>query len=231
MTWIFDELTHAGFEHVTPENVAVYDAKAQFDPTPDLHLLQRLGLNPASTLLDLGAGTGEFVLAAAAICQKVVAVDISPVMLSMLREKVATQQKTNIQVVQGGFLSYQHPGDPVDFVYSRNVLHHLPDFWKVQALRRVHTLLKPGGVLRLCDLVYSFPLEETEDQIGGWLNRAPTDVRDGFPRSELEVHVREEYSTFNWLLEPMLQRTGFDVEDVHYSSSGIFAEYVCRRNV
>lgn len=231
MTWILDELSHAGFEHLTPEHVAVYDAKAQFDPLPDLQRLQSLGLNQDSILLDLGAGTGEFSLAAAKICRQVVAVDISPHMLAMLNTKVAAQDVENLQVVQGGFLSYQHHGDPVDFVYSRNVLHHLPDFWKVQALRRVYTLLKPGGVLRLCDLAYSFPLEETEDRIGGWIERAPTDAREGFPKNELEAHVREEYSTFNWLLEPMLQRTGFHVEDVHYSVSGIFAEYVCRRTV
>lgn len=229
MTWIFDELTHAGFEHVTPEHVEGYDAKAQFDPTPDLHLLQNLGLNPLSTVLDLGAGTGEFSLAAATLCRMVYAVDISPAMLSVLRNKVAAQRVENLEIREGGFLSYRPQGDPVDVVYSRNVLHHLPDFWKVQALRRVHSMLKPSGVFRLCDLVYSFPPEETEARIGGWLERAPTDAREGFPRNELEAHVREEFSTFNWLLEPMLAQAGFEVEQVHYSLSGIFAEYVCRR--
>lgn len=230
MTWIFDELSHAGLEHVTPAHVAVYDAKAQVDPAPEIALLQTLGLNASSTLLDMGAGTGEFALAAARVCRHVTAVDVSPFMLAVLQQKVTAQQVTNIEGVLGGFLSYQHPHESVDFIYTRNALHHLPDFWKVQALRRLHDLLKPSGILRLCDLVYSFPLEATEARITGWLDRAPTDVRDGFPRSELEAHLREEDSTFSWLLEAMLERTGFIVEHVHYSDSGIFAEYVCRRS-
>ena len=230
MSWILDELSHAGLEHVTPEHVAVYDAKAQVDPAPELALLRTLGLNAASTLLDMGAGTGEFSVAAAQVCRHVIAVDVSPVMLAALEQKVRAGHVTNVECVLGGFLSYRHAHEPVDVVYSRNALHHLPDFWKVQALRRLHGLLRPAGLLRLCDLVYSFPPEETEERVGSWLDRAPTDVRDGFPRSELEAHLREEYSTFSWLLEDMLAHTGFTVEHVHYSDSGIFAEYVCRRN-
>lgn len=230
MSWIFDELTHAGHEHITPEHVAGYDAKAQFDPLPDLALLQTLGLNDSKTLLDLGAGTGEFTLAAASLCRRAVAVDVSPLMLDIFLEKVKAQHVSNVEGVLGGILTYQHTGEPVDFVYSRNVLHHLPDFWKVQALRRIHGLMKPAGVLRLCDLVFSFPVEETEGRITSWLDRAPTDARDGFPRNELEAHMREEYSTFSWLLEAMLTHVGLTIEQVHYSASGIFAEYVCRRS-
>ena len=188
---------------------------------PDLQLLQRLGLDPASTLLDLGAGTGEFALAAAAPLSEGRRGRYLAGHALDAPGKSRHPAEDEPPSCPGRIPLNEHPGDPVDFVYSRNVLHHLPDFWKVQALPpRSYAAEKPVGCSRLCDLVYSFPLEETEDRIGGWLNRAPTDVRDGFPRSELEVHVREEYSTFNWLLEPMLQRTGFDVEDVHYSSSG-----------
>jgi ubiquinone/menaquinone biosynthesis C-methylase UbiE len=229
MTWIFDELSHAGLEHLTPEQVAVYDAKARVDPAPEVALLQTLGLNAASTLLDMGAGTGEFALAAAQVCRQVIAVDVSPVMLAVLQQKIKDRQVQNIQCVLGGFLSYAPAHPPVDVVYSRNALHHLPDFWKVQALRRLHGLLKPSGLLRLRDLVYSFPPDETEARITDWLDRAPTDVRDGFPRVELEAHLRDEYSTFSWLLEAMLGQTGFVVEQAQYSASGIFAEYVCRR--
>ena len=48
------------------------------------------------------------------------------------------------------------PAGPIgaDIVYSRYALHHLPDFWKVMALRRVRAMLRPGGIFRLWDVVY-----------------------------------------------------------------------------
>ena len=58
--------------------------------------------------------------------------------------------------MQAGFLSYQHPGPPVDGVYTRNALHQLPDFWKAMALHRIARMMRPGGVLRLRDLIYDF---------------------------------------------------------------------------
>jgi len=38
--------------------------------------------------------------------------------------------------------------------------------------------------------------------------------------------VRNEHSTFGWILEGMLDRAGFDIEDVHYDALKIFGEYV-----
>jgi len=61
--------------------------------------------------------------------------------------------------VQAGLLSYEHEGEPADFVHSRNTFHQVPDFWKVMALRRIHEILRPDGVLHLQDLVFSFPLD------------------------------------------------------------------------
>lgn len=51
-------------------------------------------------------------------------------MLAILKEKTERLGIKNIESVQGGFLTYEHQGEPADFVYSRNVLHHLPDFFK-----------------------------------------------------------------------------------------------------
>jgi len=39
-------------------------------------------------VVDLGAGTGQFSLAVAPVCARVVAVDVSPVMLETLRAKI-----------------------------------------------------------------------------------------------------------------------------------------------
>jgi hypothetical protein len=47
---------------------------------------------------------------------------------------------------------------------------------------------------------------------------------------ELEEHVRDEHSTYTWLLEPMIQRSGFAIENAEFSDDGIFAKYVLRRS-
>jgi ubiquinone/menaquinone biosynthesis C-methylase UbiE len=167
--WFLDELAHVGSEHVDPNYVTSYDHKAATDPMPDLALLRELGLNETHTLVDFGAGTGTFALAAAPFCRRVIAVDISPAMLTLLREKATQQGIKNIEYVQGGFLTYEHQGNLADFVYSRNALHHLPDLWKAIALKRIATLMKPGGTLRLRDFFFAFELHDTEQAIEGWL--------------------------------------------------------------
>lgn len=51
---------------------------------------------------------------------------------------VASMRAKGIEAVEGGFLTYEHEGEPVDLVHTRNALHHLPDFWKAVALARIH---------------------------------------------------------------------------------------------
>lgn len=230
MEWsrrLLDELTLAGNEHLDPAYVAAYDRKAAFDPSEDLTLLRRLGLDTQSTLLDFGAGTGTLALAAAADCRRVVAIDASAQMVAATREKAKKHQVTNIECVHAGFLTHEHQGSPADFLYSRNALHHLPDFWKALALHRIGSMLRPGGVLRLRDIVFAFDPSETEQFVGDWLDSAAEHPENGWTRAELETHVRDEHSTFTWLLEPMLERAGFDVKDARYGPGRVYAAYVC----
>jgi SAM-dependent methyltransferase len=225
-----DELALAGPEHLDPGYVATYERKTGFDPREardELELLERHGLGPDSTLVDFGAGTGWFALAAAARCRRVVAIDISPAMAATIERLTAEQHVSNVEVVQAGFLSYEHIGEPADFAYCRNALHHLPDYWKALALARIAAVLRPGGVLRLRDIVFSFDPGEADAYIGPWLDEAAATPDKGWTRAELETHLREEFSTFSWLLEPMLKRAGFAIDSMDYGTRRIFAEYLC----
>jgi hypothetical protein len=79
-------------------------------------------------------------------------------------------------------------------------------------------------------VVYSFEPADAERRIEAWVTEATaTDVEAGWTRAELAEHVRDEHSTFTWLLEPMLERTGLDIVDATYKGSGMLAEYVCRK--
>ncbi len=225
--WYIDEISHAGSEHLDTRYVPGYDRKAGTDPADDLTVLRELGLKESHTLVDLGAGTGTFALAAAPLCRRVVAVDVSPVMLALLRQKAAQSGIGNVEYVQRGFLTYEHQGDLADFVYSRHALHHLPDFWKVIALAHIAAILRPGGVLYLRDLVFSFEPHEAERLLTDWLASAPEQTEIGWSRSELETHLREEHSAFSWLLEPMLQHAGFEIRHVQHGTSRIHSAYTC----
>lgn len=180
------------------------------------------------TLVDLGAGTGTFTLAAAQVCRRVVAVDVSNQMLGVLLRKLDTSGVTNVEAVRAGFLTYGHRGEPADFVYTRHALHHLPDFFKVVALQRISRILGPGGVLCLRDLIYSFGPGVAEAEIERWVAGGTDDPAFGWTRDELEMHVREEFSTFDWLLEPMLEQAGFEIHDVQHQGS-IYSRYMCIR--
>ena len=227
--WLLDEVAHAGRENLDADHVARYDSKEDADALAEVALMQRLGMNSASTVLDIGAGTGQFSLAAARVCGRVIAVDVSPVMLASLRVQVARRALTNVDCVHGGFLSYEHDGELVDFAYSRYALHHLPDFWKALALARLNRVMRPNAVLRLWDVVYGFEPEQAAAHIEAWCATGGTTVGSDWTRDELEEHVRDEHSTFTWLLEPMISRAGFAIEDASYSDDLLGARYVLRK--
>jgi SAM-dependent methyltransferase len=134
-----------------------------------------------------------------------------------------------LECVRGGFLSYS-PAGPVDGVYTRNALHQLPDFWKAIALRRIADMLRPGGVLRLRDLVYDFQPDEAETVFAGWFAAAATDPAAGYTAADYAEHIRTEHSTFRWLLEPMLAAAGLEVTDVSYERR-LYGTYTCVKPV
>ena len=227
--WLLDEGKSAGRENLDPLHVARYDDKEDAGAVAEVRLCESLGLSPDSTVIEFGSGTGQFTLAVARRCRRVIAVDVSGVMQDRLREKLAATEVEHVQPVQAGFLTYEHQGEPVDFVYSRFALHHLPDFWKVIALNRIHSLLRPGGILRLWDVVFSFEPAEAGERIEKWCSTGGSIVEADWTRAELAEHVRDEHSTFTWILETMADRCGFRIEAAEYSADGISAKYVLRR--
>jgi ubiquinone/menaquinone biosynthesis C-methylase UbiE len=224
---MIDELAHAGSEHLDAAFVAGFDRKQGYsDPAADLAALREHGVGNAATVVDLGAGTGRFALAAAPHVDRVVAVDVSPAMLALLRERAGAAGLANVECVQAGFLSYEHAGPPADAVYTRNALHQLPDFWKALALDRMAKLLRPGGVLRLRDLIFDFQPAEAGAVLDDWLDGAAADPSRGYTREDFAEHLRTEFSTFRWLLEPMLAAAGFTIMTAGFEGS-IYGAYTC----
>ncbi|WP_240759020.1 class I SAM-dependent methyltransferase [Phytoactinopolyspora endophytica] len=224
---MIDERAYAGPEHLDADFVAGYDRKQGYpDAAADLDILRSHGVGESATVLDIGTGTGQFALPAAKVFGRVVAIDVSPVMLTHVSKRAADQSLSNLQCVEAGFLTYEHSGQPIDAVYTRHALHHLPDFWKAVALTRIADMLRPGGVLRLRDLIYDFQPNEADQVFGGWFAAAMDDPTRGYTADDYLEHIQTEYSTFRWLLEPMLDVAGFDIVDVEYGAS-VFGAYTC----
>src|SRR5207248_3204352 len=85
-----------------------------------------------------------------------------------------------------------------------------------------------GAALVLRDLVYDFEPADADRRIEEWLAGAAPTSAEGWTRTELETHVRDEHSTFAWLHEALLEHAGFEIveRDVR---GGIYATYVSRR--
>ncbi|MEW5912599.1 MAG: methyltransferase domain-containing protein [Thermodesulfobacteriota bacterium] len=228
--WYFEEMKLVGVDFCSPEVVAAYDRKHQRfrDYQQEAReILEVLGLGPGSTVLDMGAGTGAFAIHAAGYCKQVIAVDVSGAMLQYCRDKAATMGRKNISFVHSGFLTYQHRGEPIDAVVSVRAMHHLPDHWKQIGLERLAKILKPGGRLFLCDVVLPSQAEDLDGQLILWIKKisAAGGTELGL---EAEIHLRREFSTYDWIMEGMLRRAGFSIEKAEYGDL-VQARYLCRR--
>jgi ubiquinone/menaquinone biosynthesis C-methylase UbiE len=226
--WLIDEFRYAGRENLDAAHVNRYDEKEDASAAAEVAVLAATGLDRNSVVVEFGSGTGQFTIAVAPLCARVVAVDVSPSMLDRLENKLAQLGLTNVEPVQAGFLTYEHAGSPADFIHSRFALHHLPDFWKVMALDRLRRMLPAGGILRLWDVVFSFAPSDVAGRIEAWCATGGATVEGAWSRAELEEHVRDEHSTFTWLLEPMIERSGFGIARAAYTDDGIFAKYLLR---
>jgi SAM-dependent methyltransferase len=110
--WLLDEVASAGRENLDAGHASRYDSKEDAGAAAEVTMLTRLGLAGESVVIDLGAGTGQFTLAVAPLCEQVVAVDVSSVMLDVLRAKVNLARLINVEIAHAGFLTYAHRGRP-----------------------------------------------------------------------------------------------------------------------
>lgn len=101
-----------------------------------------------ANVLEIGCGTGEFTRLLATRARSVVAVDLSPQMIRLAQQHLASYP--NIEYVPGDILRLSLPFESYDCIVSLATLHHLP---LEQALLKMKNSLKPNGVLIIHDLI------------------------------------------------------------------------------
>ena len=227
--WQYHEPDHPGADfdalaEIYDRNMQKYrDIKGEIQ-----QILDFLDLKPDQTILEMGTGTGEFALAASIHCSKVYAVDLSAGMLRFAEKKARSRGIDNIEFLQGGFLSYRHRGAPIDAVVTQIALHHLPDFWKQIALINMAGVLRSGGKFCLRDVVYSFDIREHERFLEGFISRASELAGPEFAK-RIADHVKNEYSTMDWIMQGMIERAGFEIMQIEKEHK-FFAIYLCTKS-
>lgn len=228
--WTYDEMKHVGTDYESAAEVDDYDRRMSGvrDITAEIEeALTAIGLSAGQSLVEFGTGTGELAIAASERCREVIAADISAAMLERARQKAAGRGRTNIRFMQAGLLGYRHEGEPADAAATQIALHHLPDFWKQIALVNINRALKPGGHLFVRDLVFSMKLEKYDSSIDRMIERYREAAGEGMA-DKVANHIRNEYSTFDWVMEEMLYRAGFDIVSADYGDF-FLASYLCTK--
>lgn len=229
MEWLYDETTQVGTDYSDISNVQAYDT--QMEKFRDVKkeatdIIDDICLERKHSLLEIGTGTGNFAIEAAKRCDNVYAIDVSHAMITYAKQKAQNMEINNISFYQAGFLSYEHSGRPLDVIVSNVALHHLPDFWKMVALKRIYKFLKKNGIFYLSDAIFSFPIEEYDHKINNWIEIMKEKVGINFAK-EAQMHIKKEYSTFDWVIEEMLHRSGFEF-DIRRKDD-FFAVYHCKK--
>ncbi len=129
--------------------------------------------------LEFGAGTGLVTLLMAPNLAQVTAMDSSPGMLDVLRQKCDKKQLTQVDTLEG-IVPDQLPDAQYDLIYSSMTMHHVEDVPGL--LRNLADHVRPGGRVALADL-------DAED--GGFHREATGVVHHGFARDSFAHWLRE----------------------------------------
>jgi len=113
-------------------------------------MIQTISLSPESRVMDYGTGTGLLTLKLQPYVKTIVAVDTSPKMLEVLKEKIECARIGNIETLLWDVETGEDLLDSFDAITGSMVMHHIPG--TQNALNRFFQMLRPGGSIALADL-------------------------------------------------------------------------------
>jgi len=178
-------------------------------------LFDRLVASRSIRALDLGCGTGGLTVLLARQGLTVDAVDHSPDMLAVAREKVdAEGLSASVTFAESDIRSLEFPDRSFDLVTCQRVLHHVPEADAV--ISEAARVLKPGGIFFVSDQVRgSAVLVAALKPLWHLIRKEqPVDERDSFLRDHEVVRRPQE-------LLGMLDVHGFTYECRSYGHLGL----------
>ncbi|HEY4480973.1 MAG: Methyltransferase family protein [Parcubacteria group bacterium GW2011_GWC1_43_61] len=101
-----------------------------------------------SSILEIGCGNGRMSQFLSENFKKVYAVDISPRMIGLARQRLESFENIEFLTTNGSKLPIQN--NAVDFVFSYIVFQHFPNLWMVERnLREIKRVLKDDGIAKI----------------------------------------------------------------------------------
>jgi ubiquinone/menaquinone biosynthesis C-methylase UbiE len=165
--------------------------------------------------VDLGAGTGLLALALAPRVRELVAVDISERMLERLDDAAIADGIHNVSTLVADLRRLPLEDESATLVVSNYAFHHLHDTGKELALAEARRILRPGGRLVICDMMFSLSLEPRDrrlvaEKVAAMLKRGPAGVVRILRNAGRVVAGRWEQPATPEAWEQMLLARGFE---------------------
>ena len=126
----------------------IHDGKLMAILRNPYKFLKAAGLKPGLKVLEIGCGPGAFTIPAAEIAGKdgfIYAVDIHPLAIKRVREKIAKSGIENIKPVLTDASNTGLSNQEIDLVFMFGMPHVAGGLTNV--LSEIHRVLKPGGIL------------------------------------------------------------------------------------
>lgn len=143
------------------------DSGARRKLQPPHKVIQRSGIKPGMSVLELGCGSGAFttfVARAVGKTGKVYAVDIEPKMVKQLESKLSKPEHKdigNVELILAGAYKLPFDDDFFDLAFMVTVLQEIPD--RMRALQEIRRVLRPAGILAVTEFLPDpdYPLRST----------------------------------------------------------------------
>ena len=144
-------------------------------------IIERAEPTADDCVVDLGAGTGLVSLAVAPRVHEVAAVDISARMLERLDASAAADGVRNLRTLEADLRVLPLEDEWATLVVSNYAFHHLDAAGKELALSEARRVLRPGGRLVICDMMFSLSLDSRDrrviwEKVAAMLRRGPAGV-------------------------------------------------------
>jgi ubiquinone/menaquinone biosynthesis C-methylase UbiE len=166
-------------------------------------------------VVDLGAGTGLLALALAPRVRELVAVDISERMLERLSVAAVADGVHNVETIVGDLRRLPLDDESATLVVSNYAFHHLDDAGKELALAEARRILRPGGRMVICDMMFSLSLEPRDrrliaEKLAALLKRGPAGLLRIFRNAGRILAGRWEQPATPQTWGEMLAARGFE---------------------
>jgi ubiquinone/menaquinone biosynthesis C-methylase UbiE len=169
-------------------------------------LLLAAGVQPGDRVLDVGCGPGYFARMLAATVGpegSVVGIDAAPEMIEYAGRKA--RRLSNCRFQPGAAEALAFADSSFDVVVSSLMMHHVPEELRLQAVREMRRVLRPGGTLLLSDF--------TIPERGGWRLVA-----------SITGHAGDRWRRRMRPLEPLVAEAGFT--ELHTGDAPPWLHYV-----